>query len=234
MVDWKEAALEHAKEEDPKESCGVIVCIKGRERYIPCRNISPVPKDQFLINPSDWAGAEELGEVLAVVHSHPHLPPKPSAADLTACETTNLPWYICNPNTQQWHTFNPSGWKAPLVGRQYVYGVHDCWSLVRDYYGEKGINLRDWDRPIDPEDFRENPIFEKCYEDTGFRELEPDEPLQEGDSLLFAINSAGLNHVGIFIEPQQILHHIEGRLSSRDFYGEWLLKCTGRRLRYVA
>ena len=64
-------------------------------------------------------------------------------------------------------------------------------------------------------------------------ELKPEENLQVNDCLLFSLNSTGLNHIGVLLKNQMILHHIEGRLSSRDFYGEWLMKCTGKRIRYV-
>ena len=40
MIDWKHAALTHAKDQDPKESVGLLLNIKGKERYYPCKNLS--------------------------------------------------------------------------------------------------------------------------------------------------------------------------------------------------
>tara|TARA_R100000329_G_scaffold46167_1_gene43312 strand:+ start:376 stop:519 length:144 start_codon:yes stop_codon:yes gene_type:complete len=37
-MNWKEAALAHAKDQDPDESCGLLLNIRGKERYYPCRN----------------------------------------------------------------------------------------------------------------------------------------------------------------------------------------------------
>ena len=39
-MSWKEEALIHAKDQDPKESCGLLLNIRGKERYYPCRNLS--------------------------------------------------------------------------------------------------------------------------------------------------------------------------------------------------
>jgi len=232
-MNWKEKALLHAKEEDPKESCGLLLNIKGKQKYYPCQNLSISNYQEFIINPEDYVAADNLGEIIGVVHSHPITPPIPSQADLIGCEQSNQAWHIVNPKTEEWGYCEPTGYKPSIIGREWVWGVTDCWSLVRDYYQEKlNIKLRDWDRPLTLDEFNANPMFERCAWRTGFRELRNEEKTLNGDLLFMSILSNNLNHVAIFLDGM-VLHHLVDRLSCKEPYSEWLLKCTGKRLRYV-
>ena len=236
---WKEEALVHAKDQDPKESCGLLLNIRGKEKYFPCRNLSMTSHQCFIIDPEDYVRGSNLGDITAIIHSHPVTPPQASQADKISCEQSNLPWHIVNPKTEQWGYYEPCGYKAPLIGRPWVWNVTDCLSLVTDWYlEEKGIELNKATRPLTPEEFEENPEskvdgdFNNYLTKVGFRLLAPDEKLKNGDVLLMGILNKGLNHVGIFIDGD-ILHHLTDRLSCREPYNPWLLKCTGGRYRYA-
>jgi proteasome lid subunit RPN8/RPN11 len=219
-------ALAHAQQDDPRESCGLLLVVAGVQTYRACRNIADEPGEMFVLDPDDYAAAEDDGEVLAVIHSHPVTPPEPSPADRAACEASGLPWLIVNPKTEAWATLEPCGYKAPLLGRDWVWGVQDCWSLVRDWYVEQGITLPDWPRPARPEDFEKAPMFADLWGEAGFEQIDGAQ-MQEGDSIFMAIGNSKLNHIGVYVGDQMMLHHLRGRLSSRDVYGGYWQKCTG-------
>jgi proteasome lid subunit RPN8/RPN11 len=219
-------ALAHAQQDDPREACGLVLVVKGRQVYRPCRNIAEEPGELFILDPDDYRQAENDGEVLAVVHSHPITQPEPSPADRSACEASGLPWLIVNPKTEAWAKLEPCGYKAPLIGREWVWGVQDCWTLVRDWYTEQGRTLPDWQRPARPEDFEAAPMFADLWGEAGFEQVDPAD-MQEGDAVLMAIGNARLNHIGVYVGDQMLLHHLRGRLSSRDVFGGWLQKTCG-------
>jgi proteasome lid subunit RPN8/RPN11 len=233
MTSYRQAALKHAKAEAPRESCGLVVVIKGRKRYVPCRNLSR-QQDVFILDPDDYATAEDMGEIAAIVHSHPNHPPVPSEADRLSCEKSGLPWLIVNPVTEQWGDCMPTGYRAALIGRQWIWGISDCWTLARDWYEQTwGLELPDWNRPITPEQFQHSPIFDECWQEAGFISVS-DEHFEVGDAILMKLGQVGLDHVAVYVGDGMILHHINRRLSSRDLYGGYYQKQTGRVLRHAS
>ena len=80
-MNWKNDALVHAKDQDPKEAVGLLLNIRGKEKYYPCRNIAITNHQDFILDPEDYVKADNLGEITAVVHSHPATTPQPSQAD---------------------------------------------------------------------------------------------------------------------------------------------------------
>lgn len=227
------AALEHGKGEFPREACGLVVVVRGKERYWPCRNISPVAQDQFAMDPADYAEAEQAGEIVGIVHTHIYLPPTPSEADLVACEATGLKWHILSLPNEVWHDFEPSGYEAPLVGRVHCWGSLDCWTIVYDWYRrERGLTLMNVPRV---KDFWKDgtDILGSNYREAGFVDLNEGDELAVGDVILMQTGDSMVpNHVALYIGDDQILHHAEGRLSSRDVYGGWFKKHTVKAVRY--
>jgi proteasome lid subunit RPN8/RPN11 len=74
---------EHAAAEAPNEACGVVAFRDGvAERYIPGRNRAASPyRFELEVDPEAWF-LEDDGYELAVFHSHPSSPPRPSRTDV--------------------------------------------------------------------------------------------------------------------------------------------------------
>jgi proteasome lid subunit RPN8/RPN11 len=237
LSEAKQVAFEAARAASPGESCGLFVRVRSKVLYWPCKNLAKHDNQNFVLDPDDYRSAEQAGEVVGIVHSHPDGFPLPSQADLASCELWGLPWHIVSPHLEGacglWHSFKPSGYKARLTGREWTWGVHDCYALVRDWYREHGVELKDFARPDNPADFVKSPMFSDLFTDAGF--LETNEKPQPGDCALMSIGRAnGLNHIGVFTERMRLLHHLENRLSTEDVYGEGLRKATGKIIRHVA
>jgi proteasome lid subunit RPN8/RPN11 len=220
----------HAAREAPRECCGLVVEVSGVRQYWPCRNMAGSDAE-FAIHPHDWAAAEDAGEIRAVCHSHPFASPEPSPADRTMCELTGLPWLIVNHPLGMVCQIAPSGYRAPLVGRSFVHGVHDCYSLIRDYYAwELGIELPDFPRA---EKWWENggDLYRAGFEQAGFAPLDA-AAIAPHDVILMQIRARVPNHGAIYLGGNRILQHLLGKLSGRTIYGGWYQRCTTHVLRH--
>ena len=79
----RSALVEHAREEDPNEACGLVVLRDGvAERYEPGRNLAASPyRFELDVDPEVWF-LEDHGYELAVFHSHLSSPARPSRTDV--------------------------------------------------------------------------------------------------------------------------------------------------------
>lgn len=218
------AAIAHAKIAFPREACGLIIVENGRERYVECRNVAE-GDDHFIISAEDYAACEDRGTIVGIFHSHPNAAPDPSQADLTSCENFGVPWYIVGIPTERWAEFKPSGYRAPLVGREFAHGVLDCYAIIRDGFREYvGIEIPDYDRTDGWWDRGQN-LYMENFESAGFVRVS-DGP-KKYDVLLMQVQSPVPNHAALYLGDDVILHHLHGRLSSRDVWGGyWRKHCV--------
>ena len=79
----RSALVEHAEAERPNEACGTVVLRHGvAERYVAGRNAAASPyRFELEADPEVWF-LEDEGYELAVFHSHPSSPPRPSRTDV--------------------------------------------------------------------------------------------------------------------------------------------------------
>jgi len=77
------ALVEHARDEEPNEACGLLVFRDGvAVDYVRGRNAAASPyRFELEVDPETWF-LEDDGFELAVFHSHPSSPPRPSRTDV--------------------------------------------------------------------------------------------------------------------------------------------------------
>lgn len=222
----------HVEAEYPREACGLVVQIGRAQEYIPCRNIHASPTEHFTLAPEDLIAAEEQGEVLMVIHSHPDVVQLvPSEMDRIQCDHSGMEWGIMSWPDGDFCTLSPRG-DRELTGRRWVLGHADCWTLIMDYYRqEHGIALNNFS--VDYEwwqDGKEN-RYDDNWRSEGFVEIDPAD-MRPGDMLMMQISAPVINHAAIYFGDNIILHHTTGQLSSRVPYGKYYRDRTVRVVRH--
>lgn len=217
---------EHATAAYPEEICGFI--IDGD--YFPTNNTADDKTTSFRISPEDRLNAEEIGKIEAVIHSHPYdkfnapqYPAQwPSNNDMAGWINDNVPWGIVATDgegiTQPiWLDDNDI---QPLEGREFISGVADCYTLIRDWYRlERGITLKNYPREME---WQNNGLdhYENRFTDAGFRMINRDE-IQVGDLVFMKIHSPVICHAAVVTGNNEILHHLIHRLSGYDRLDRW-------------
>lgn len=225
---------EWAKELAPLEACGLVYLFKGRPRLSMCPNLAENPEQDFAISPVDYAMTASQGEIVGVIHSHPGGPDGPSLKDRSSHIGSGLHWWIVwwLDDGTSGVSFMPSiNVEMKLTGRQFVHGVTDCYTLVRDYYQqERGITMPDFQRSDDWWSKGQN-LYVEGFPRAGF--VEVNGPPEVGDVLLMNVGANVCNHAAIYCGNDRILHHLHGRLSSYELYSGYYRDRTRHVLRYT-
>lgn len=225
----------------PEEACGLVVKVGKKQTFVPCANSANTPLTEFRIAVDEYHRASDVGEVIAVWHSHPNKTATPSMADVIECENSELPWFIngiayadeVGFSFTETHLLEPEGFELEYKGRPYHYGLIDCYTIMFDYYKrEFGIEL---DRLADARETRfwefNNPVMEESYPKLGLERVYNEEPVK-GDVFLIQTGGQVANHVAIYLGNDMILHHCENRLSGESVYGGYWHKHTVAHLRH--
>ena len=227
MLNFLSDIEEHFEKCYPREGCGLLAVVKGEMQWFPCTNVAE-NEDDFVIDSKEFIEISHKADIVATVHSHPDASCEPSESDIKYCNATGLVYYIFSYPGMELHIQKPDKKDKGLYGREYEFGVNDCFEAMRDYLASKNIVIPPralfednwWEKGIDY--FTDEII--KTY---GYVKVE-DGSMKENDVLIFTIQSSVGNHCGVYLGDDIFYHHAEHRLSCREnLYPFWRKYITG-------
>lgn len=115
---------------------------------------------------------------------------------------------------------------SKYIGRHFVYGVTDCYTLFRDFYREEfNIDLPNFARYDGWQNDGLN-LYADNMPKHGFYLVPQGEPLMYGDVILVCLCSPVPCHSAIYIGENKILHHVQDHLSCISPYRGVFKNCT--------
>jgi len=202
------AAQAHTAEAYPHEAAGIVV----GGQYYRLDNLSLTPGNDVALSDDDLVrvAAAEL-----FFHSHPDGIGCPSESDMRYQQQLAMPFVVMVWPMFDLFWFGDQLAPAPLIGRGFRHGVHDCYSLLRDYYrtvrSDPIIDQpRDWNwwdprRPGGRLD-----LYRDHFERAGFRKIPVSEATEPGDGLMMSFNFAVPMHGMVVWDNDMLLHHPSG------------------------
>lgn len=232
-MDFIEEIREHFKNEYPREGCGILTVVKGKQKWIPCTNIAE-ENNHFIIDTKEYLKIARTSDIVGIVHSHPDESSEPSELDINNCNALGKKYYIFSYPEMDLTVVEPEINTTDLYGREYEFGVKDCFEALRDYLKTQNIDIPPramfvedyWDKEIDY--FNDKTISEWNHSPVSLNEI------KENDVLIFRVFSNINNHCGVYLGNDIFYHHAENRLSCREnLYPQWKKWLVGA-YRYAA
>lgn len=225
----------------PNEAGAVFI----NGEYHEVTNVAAEPTKSMQFSGEELLRLEmQYGPIEKYIHSHPivltrmtidhrYQPEWASLQDMTMWIALNKPFGIVatdGVNCTKTLWYDDSN-RAPLLGRTYIHGLHDCYSIIRDQFHIRGIDLPNFPRSWNWCNHGEN-LYLDNFASAGFYEI-PRQEATVNDCLLYSIGSKIPNHASVIVGPNGILHHLIDRLSGVDQRSKWA-RCETLALRYRA
>ena len=203
----------HFETEYPKEACGLIGVIKGKKKYFPCENVAE-DNDDFIMSSTDYMKHKRTMDIIGIVHNHPDGTNEPSIADINNCNAVGIPYYIFSYTDMELNILEPTINVNPLLGRDYKFGVADCFEAMRDWLASENIHIPQ--RDLFEDDWWEkglNYFTEENMKNCNHIKVETP---QKNDVVIFQIEADVPNHCGVYLGNDVFFHHAVNRLSCRE------------------
>ena len=217
----------HFQQEYPREGCGLITVEKGKKKWIPCTNIAEA-EEHFIIDVEEYLKALRTSDIIGIVHSHPDATSEASEMDINNCNSTGKDYYIFSYPEMDLNIIHPEISTTDLYGREYEFGVTDCFEAARDYLLAQNIEIPA--RALFKDDWWEKGydyFAKETIKNWGLYPVELND-IQENDVLIFAVLADKNNHCGVYLGNDVLYHHAVSRLSCREnLYPLWHKYLTG-------
>jgi cell wall-associated NlpC family hydrolase len=241
LKEVEKIAQEYAKEQVPKESCGLIITSEDGYDFIKCENIHEEPEKHFKIDSSIMLKYSKV--IYSIFHSHIESnTPAVSLADIKLCESWDCIGSIVflserdNKLCSDLVFYGDKVIYNNLIGRPFYYNVFDCFTLIKDYYYTKLNISLDYvysDYGWWGETEHKDSLYLSEYTRLGLEEIDIRQDLKIGDILVMKLGrSKCLNHGAIYVGNNKIIHHLEGKLSCSEAFGKYADRIQ-RGLRYI-
>ena len=236
IQDFLHKIEQHFFREYPKEGCGLVGVQKGKAHWIPCENIAEI-NENFIMDSSEYLKYKRIYDIVGVVHSHPDESSEPSQDDINQCNALGIPYYIFSYPSMDMTIVKPEADVTELYGREYEFGVTDCFEAIRDYLASVQIKIpnrilfeKEW---YNKEDSGLDYFCPEVIKQWGGQEVSLDS-LQKNDVLTFKVDSSVANHCGVFLGGDIFYHHANNRLSCRENLYPFWIQYLDKGYRYVA
>lgn len=234
-------------EQFPKEAIAVVWKDGSWEKL---ENVHETPMFSFKLSEEDHLELmERADDVLVLLHTHPNEVQHPSDMDSRNQLACGFAWGISvakgdHSTGQGWDALYPEMWGdtvpiPPLTGREHLWGVRDCFSLVRDYYRTNGRPFRNFGRIKDPTikgapSWAADQIVHNAQTVLNMEEIKR-EDRRPGDAFTQCCGGRGPythDHCGIYLGEGKYLHQPLNRLSEiytpNNLEERWLARHSTR------